>query len=686
MPRLSAIIRPGIDGMNTDQPSYMIGKNESAFAQDALAPEGIIRQRRGWVYDTGTLANGDFIVGFSRNKYILTGTTVNVYGINDSANAAVRIDDGTGTLTALRAGDGDYLPRAMYRDEVYLCSQTGSKEVIRYAGHSYVADPGRTGTLVGNTGTVTPTGTFASGVGPGMYAQLNSDSSTLTYWPYMYPKVIEGGTASLTLEESYFGTTAVVDTVVSASGYTTPCISVYEAGSADFDNSTNKIEGKGVKWSGGDWGSVTTFDGVLAIGTTTNTLFGIEAVDDADTLSCTIESAYDETDVNYKILRRCPFKDVASHKGSLWGTGVAQYPNRVYVGPPGWNPSYPPGFVPPVDYSTPMQSSNADDFLMFPFDVPTPFDGDPNVAILSTPNPLLVLKRRAVHGVYGSYPEFAQELLASGPGCIDIRSAVSAASFQAWAGEEGVFAYYDGQILDLTDGKINREWRSLTADFTSGTDLPDDYCTIGEVYGHMLVHLTTSGGTTQRTYAVDVRDPYNPIWISRWTNHNARYFFSAKVDGETEELYWVGDDDKGRVMKSKGCFDGTGSYADDDDTEPVMKYHSGLNLVGAAEIEGEGLMTDLNVHANVLDTGSAAEVGVQVLHGGGISQGDSNETKVAGTITGDGVDRADRNDFEINRTGRFQQVRLETGTTTATTSKIEVPEIVCEFIDLSMGT
>ena len=658
--------RPFTKGMVTDVSPHNIGPQNSAFAQDLLAPNDLATQRKGWVYDGSVADSATNLKGVWRAKFVLADVTrtmttdaTKIY-IHNSAGAGTKIEDWA-----------ECLPRAMYRDELLFCAQDGVTPMIRYSGAGAETSTVATADTINASAVVDATsGAWSASVGPGWFYRFENNTSM----PY-HIRVQEATTDKLTLEGiRWGGTTTFNNPVVQATALTTACVSVYNASTIDGVVGTGAVTGNGTKWSTGDWGSVQALQDVLLFETTNlwTARIVLTVVDD-DTLTAGVP---DLADVNYHILRPAPFKDVAAHKGSLWGTGVAQYPDRVYYSPPGWNPGFPPGFTEPLDPFFDEESSNPNDFLLDFIDVPSPFDGDTNVAILESPNPLLVLKRHGVYGIFGSYPTVGQSLIADGAGCIDIRSAWSFDFGQVWAGENGIFLYTDGRVIDLTEGRINREWRSLTDGFDFGVN---DYCSIGEVSGHLVVHITTDGGTAHRGYVYDLRDG---AWMSRLTNHKSRYFFSSKVPGEAERLLWVSDDEQGRVMNSAAAVNLTGIAKDGDGTSPRLQAWTGTNLGG--NIDNLTRIADLQVHANVVDAGAAGstQLAVSLVSGGGIGN-PADATKILSDVNSDSVDRIDRHHRRVGRRGRFHQVRLDVdqlGTNTSAT-KIEVAGIAATVRD-----
>lgn len=675
--KVVTLYAPFTGGMVTDQPAHQIGPQNSLFAQDGYSPNGFFRQRNAWAYDGTTADVADNLTSVYRTQFILADVTRTLTGDDDGD---LFIHESAAVGTAIFAGAVNYLPRCVYRDEVIWCAQDGTTPLLRYSGAALTSDTAVTGAdSVSGTATVNATtGTWVAGAAEGSYLPMG-DAGATNVPPFISPRVIERvSSSSLTLEGIKFSSSVVgVNNDAYGIGYTYPCVNVYDAGTGSFDNANDEFDGTGTQWSSfGVRGFLNISgygeDGLLAIRPTgTSAVHHIYNMASNTTLDLAVHNKTD-TNINYAILRRCPFTDAAAHKGSLWGTGVAQYGARVYVSPVGWNPALPPGFDVPLDPLTLQESENVNDFLLDYIDVPAEFDGDPVVAILSSPNPLLVLKRKSVYGIYGSFGGLSADMIADGIGCIDIRSAQSYDEGQFWAGENGIFWYSNGSITDLTKGKINREWRALTRDFDYGTS---DYCTLFVASGHLVVHITTGGGTTQRTYLCDLRDQ---SWQSRITNVNARYGYTSRIAGEKEKAFWVSNDRQGRVMDFAPALDGSGTADDDAGSAPRLKAHTTSAIAQSGGIDGLTRLVDLNIHANVVDAGAAAstQLEVSVVSGGGIGN-TADSTKTLDTINSDTVDRIDRHQRRVAREGRFHQVQFEVDTlgTDTNATKVEIHQI-----------
>jgi hypothetical protein len=673
--------RPFIQGMITDQPAHKLGSQNSVFAQDLVAPVGIATQRHGWEYDGTTADAASNSLSVFRNKFILADVTQT---LTSAVNGTVNIHNPSSAGTIVYStGTFGWLPRCVYKDQVIWCAQDGFTPIIRFSGVGLLVDSDNVSpTTTANQAILTTPNTWAAAVTSGAYVRLSSDQSQ-DCSPFYYPRVLERISSTvLTLEDTRTSLAGAQWATEHARGaaFTYPCVPVYQAGTGTLDSINGRVDGAGTNWVDASTVSVQDQDGFLVLPSTGSAaMYQIGAVDSTTRISFSGNVSRSDADTAYAIMRRCPFTDAAAHKGSLWGTGVAAFPNNVYVAPPGWDPAYPPGATYPFDPSVFYESENVNDFTLTPIAVPTAYEGDVNVAILSTPNPLLVLKRSAVHGIYGAFPSFSQDKIADGVGCIDKRSAISGPFGQFWAGEDDVYAYINGQVIPLMEGKISREWQSLIADFDYGTT---DYCAIGESLGHLFVSIVTGAGATNRCYVYDIR---NQAWISRFSNHQARYFFSSKVDGEPSELYWVGDSYQGRVMKSSGAVALTSDAKDDNGTSPRMQAWSPEGIDGTETLDNDARLLDLAVAHNVYDASAAGSTSVAVsVVAGGSLEANASATKTLSDIDSDTVDRVDRTRFRsVNTKGRIQQVRFDADTlgTNTAASKVEIHELTGTFRD-----
>lgn len=673
----ASIEAPFTAGLASDKEPYQLDPQESYEAEDLIASDGVARQRRGWGWHTGTGLPSGTATSVSRYSYVLADTTVTT--VTSTAGDIFTLNSGTLRGTVLRSG---YAPaglyaRAQYRDQTIFCASGASSynasrnQIFGGFAIDAAAEFANSGVWTGSLSSISLSS--SGNAYPGQYVYISPDTGTTSRNGNKLFRVLNGGsTGTFTLENVRASTVGTVGTVrVANIAATVPCISVYDTGVVSVSGTT--ATGVGVDWS--DFVTAAESLGLLMIPATTGTtgtlasLGHVTSVTSGTTMTVRAPSV---TNQRYALLSICTFKDVAVRDNCLYGTGVSRYPSRVYIGPPDWDMFFPPGAERPFDPSVYYETQNVNHFLLDYVDVPTSFDGDDNVALLETPNSVLVPKRDAVYAISGSFPNFRVDLVEKGSGCIDLRSAWNLPAGPVWAGYDGIYTF-SGRVIDLTDKKINREWRALTDGFVEGTDI----CTLGQVYDHLLVSITSEAGGVQRTYCYDIAAR---AWISKFNNHNASFYFSARVPGEDEELLWVDSADSGRVKRSREVFDGTGSATDQSWTGtayPRMVARTSQNLSG--EYTAHSRMYDLTVTANAYDTGSTAYLSVDVNSGGGRDAA-ATTTKTVGTIPSDGTDRIDRHHFRaVNKAGRLHDVKITTGSTGTNTGAIEIASIEASF-------
>lgn len=649
-------------------PRWQVPLNGTTVAVDLVASDGVARQRRGWA-EIGEKTSASTSAVW-RAQFALAGVTrtmLNEFGNQLSFHVTGDTFTEVGSLTSTS------IPRAVYRDQIVYCAQDGTTPIQLYSGGSIAADATQTVTTITGSARIT-LGAAVTGT-VGSYVVIPPTGAE--YAPIIRPRVLEvTSTTNWTLEgiKSSSGTAHGAG-LQSNVGRAYPCVPIYSASTGDLSAGGNTFTGDGTRFS---QAGVTVSDGLLVLPSGASArLYYISTVT-SDTVLGVVNNT-DLSDTNYQILRACPFKDVAVNNESLYGTGVAQYPNRVYIGPPGWNPAFPPGFAEPFDPDTLPTSDDPSEFRMFEVDVPAPYDGDHNVALLPVENGVLVLKRFAVHIIRGSYPNFAQQKVTDGGGCIDIRSAVTTKAGPFWAGYDGVFTYQGGQVINLMEGRVADEWRAYLSTVTT-----PDYIAVGEAEDHLLVSVITDvvgGAPVNRTYVFDLN---NKTWISRFSNTPAHFFWSGRdvPDNPPQCLFVTPATAKKGVYNAQPMFVTTGDERDADLTEPALSFTTGTGIT-RAPLDQEVRVVDASFTVNVQDSGAAGSTVVTpaVVHGGGLRQGTSDQTKTLTNIESDTVDRIDRVQYTVGRTGREFYITV-TANGSSTTQKVEVHQIALTVRDV----
>jgi hypothetical protein len=709
----TVIARPFAGGYKSDAPDYALNPNECAYAQDLIAPLGMARQRWGWEYEATGVAAGQ-MSGVWRASYAIPNTTSMV--ASAETGYVYRLVQGGSPTTIwnnnLSAGT-QWIPRCVYNGDLILCAQDGFTPLLRYAGSSLsIQTPpweNPTGTSYAmNAKSAVLTGGFgASGIEKSSFFSAKIPGAAN---PCLSLHVLEctgSGTRDIAVDgirnasSSASGLSGTGQVRIGPVGFAFPAVSVYSVGT--MTACTSGLYS--YTFSGPSFPSMNTTlpasDALLVVNPTAGSPHMM--VDVSSVSGTTITGgAADKTLANttYHIQRRLPFKDATVHKNSLWGCGVNEYPNRVYVGAPGWNLGLPPGAVDPFDPVNAHTLTDVSDFQIGTIDVPSPLDGDPVVAVLSTGGPLLVLKGSSVYGIFGTYPSFEQTLIANGAGCVDLRSAISSDGVAYWAGRDGIYSYAGaGQIQNLTGGKIQREWQALMRGYSPGSCV-----SAGIVSGFLIVSVTelsglATGGAkigpdtdnpSERTFIYDMRQQ---VWTGRMGNFNARGMQTARVANETNALYAVSDDHVGKIIDvtpavtGTKCTDRDGqkfAAADPIDANslgPQMNAWSSASLAQSIGIEGESRMLDLAIHTNLYDQSTpTTQLDFWTRHGDGLNESADSETSHQ-TITADTTDRVDRTKRRVNRTGRIHQVKVQQAITDTTSQKSEIPEIVISFRD-----
>ena len=721
--RQVVVARPFAGGYRSDVPSYALDSNECAYSQDLIYPNGIAQQRYGWSFD-GTSAVAAFdLLGVTRVRFPVTETTKTIVS-DDSGDIWIHNPSSGGT-ELWEGGSYKYIPRCMYNGEIIFCAQDGERPLLRYAGSSLAHvdawATGGSGTITfsaGKTEAELSSATYPAEFDRGSFFSMTFPTSAgaASEYPAVVARVLSrNSSTSLSLDSIRNATASSAalsasKTTVRALGFAFPAVAVWDSGTM-VSHAANRFS-----ISGGDIGALPVRSGTAA-GAIRDSLLVINTTpgsphfaSDISAVNTSVSPQFVDTDATpaatftntqYKILRRLPFKDATVHNNSLWGTGVKQYPNRVYVAPPLWNIGIPPGAIEPFDPTDNGQFADIDEFLITPVDVPSKEDSDPVVALLATPGPLLVLKGASVYGIYGTYPTYEQNLVSSGAGCIDLKSAISVDGIAYWAGRDGIYMYAGSQIINLTQGRIQREWQALMRGYVDGTS----YVSAAVVSGHLVVSAggldgaaTGSAKTgpdasapTQRTFIYDLNAK---LWASRLSNMDMRNMATVRVPGEVNSIFAVSDDHQGRVIDLTPAVTGTkctdraaqtlaaADPIDDAGTGPRMQAWTSSSLAAANGVDGEARFADLAVTTNLVDSAGTptAAIDVSTFHGAGLDD-QASSTVVQGTITGDSVDRVDRKKFRVNQTGRLHQVRVDMDVTPSTTTKTQIPEITASFRD-----
>lgn len=695
------LTKPFVAGLVTDVPDWECPRQGAVVLQDAVDREGVVGQRAGWKAEYAT--NCGTLRCVAHVRFSLSEASVTIeFGAKTGAELTIynlpSTQVWTSANTPFNTGEVQFLPRGVYRDELMLCHTDGRYPMLRYSGGSALNGSNGPTTCTGTAGTAllqASAGSFGTALVAGNYVRVNSSGNNP---PDIWPRILNRVSTSIIAMEGVraSGTVTAVTLPSNANyghgsvGYTYPCIPIVRTGTVSIASGTPAtVTGSGTLWNTGT-GAVfdsadIAGDALLTLGAGVNAENHRIVTVSSDTSLTVPNYGGTVSNVPYEILRRCPFRDIAVAHECLFGTGVELRPNTVFVFPPGWNPALPPGAVEPFDWglSTSGSSINPDYFRPIEIDVPGPYDGDRTVGMLSAEGIVLVIKENAVYGIYGSlYPEFSQQKIPSGDGngafYGDGPLAVAQLPSGAfWAGPSGVFAYAGGRVIDLTEGKINREWRDLMDG--SGAE-----AVLAEASDHLLVVAYPDGRANggQTTYQLNLR---TGAW-SKVSNVDISAAWSFGPDGKcyaADANTYGGTID---LASMYGVIDGSTVLAVDGNTSPttpVLIAQTGAGIHRTEDtIDDEARLVNVNVTTNVqASTGTNPTLTVEHIYGDarGLHGSTADFTKSLGTISADATNRTDRSDtFYSRRTGRRHSIKF-TSSSSSNARVVEIHEIATNF-------
>jgi hypothetical protein len=729
--RRFSIANPFSSGYVSEVPDYVVPVEKASFAQDSFAPNGVVRQRRGLSYATSVLSPTTInIYSTAKTKFARNGNT-RVVGVTQANDFYVCSTPDQGTLNSFMTTPGitgSYLPRCVYEGELIFCHTSGQVPLLRYAGavpRGFSAGSSAA-TISMPAGSFQVSTTSIGGVGTrtGEYLHFTAPdgAGNFQYQPPLCDLIVQDtSTANVYITEvmrnTNGGSTATTNSTVSQAtlGTTWPAVPVHEGFVSSISGLTVTPAGiapaTDVFTGGGSYNS--TKDAIAIGGPSTTFPHIIAGV--TVTTSTTLDTHYaiipGYAGNKYFILRRCPFRDAEVHKESLWGVGVKEFPSTVYVWPQTSNIGIPPMSVAPYAATSRAGYSNStvtgflteNDYTLFSLDVPSKYDTTPIEAILSTDGPLLVLKTDSVYGIYGAFDSTSRDTggglevnkIADWGGCLDLRSAISGENGVYWAGGDGIYTWRGGQVVDLTAGVVQREWRALMLGYQRGTSTVS--CGIAAnrylvVAAAGLDNTKTSGAmigpdTSAPSSRTLVYDIATSSWLGRMTNFSPTHMWtSAEEDGGAACLAASNNDS--RIIDCGVAYEPESALATDatNASFPSMKLWSTASLAQAEGIEGEARFCDAVIHSNLYDVSTPTTSITATVASGGSLYTDPTSSKTIGSISATTTDRVDRDKFSVNRSGRLHQIRLEVSATDSSNAKSEISEIVMSFRDSRRGT
>lgn len=701
-PKRIVIDRPFTDGYVSDLRPEQLGPRMAARLENMVFPRGVAERRRGWVYADGGSAIGSSGVhaGVAAVAFQRAGVTRRVVVLNGSGSSDVYHSTGVGLVSSPPAGGaGGYLqiPRAVYRDELILCSQDGLTPIVRYGGSAgfsrYQLEAGQLTSGERRITGMTPV--LPSGFDNGAFAWISGGYDSQAHGAIYSFRVNSStvGASEVSIERLTFAVTTAFNISYvfgfDPFGCAWPGVPVYDAGTITGPAS-NLVTGQGVKWN--DPANVNMFASANAADAITiydadgrsamNRIYSVAATQ----LGVVGPNNKYATPAPYKIMRRMPFTDVAVFRGSFFGSGVKQQSSRLYYYPPGADIGLSPKAAAAgtkYTHTTTYVSSDPDkDFEMEWVDVPSGLDADPIVALLPTDSAMFVVKRSAVYRITGTYPYFRADKAGDAAGCLDIRSAITDETGVYWAGDTGIWTVRAGVPYNLAGGPnrpgILTEWRNVMAETITGpTYASTSWIVCGVAEGHLIVSVRTATGTA-RCFVMELK---SERWCGVFTNVLPNAAWSSRIPGETDRLYVMQDVTSGsrRVSDLSPVFrPGAGGAVDGNSVAHLAVGHTGTSVFMGGELSRESRLVDVGVASRYWKP-SGSPVGtvtVKVAFGDRVDGGGAVDTvETIGTVAAGITGAVHHAEFRPGVRGRRHQLRVEQTAVDSDESGFEVHEV-----------
>jgi hypothetical protein len=528
--------------MVTDLQSWELDSTQTPNAQDAIAPKGVMALRANPAAFAAAPGAGTLITCYTADLPISSGVP----------SVQQIVADSTGIVynwfsAGWRAGNGTIgtpsLIREVYKGEAILCPMDGVSPIRRFAGIGIAATPSAaTGTVTTTAGstvvtgsgtnfaTQAPIGTFLAiaGIAGYSFKVVNVLSATSLAVDTPIPITLSTGVGWLSSPLGQIGLSTPVTTV----------------GTITITSGSASVTGTATSFSSPVLlnAALQPGDGIAPTGSF-DRLAAINTISSQTALTLTAVQGATYTNVPYVGFRQLVGREARIYSGILFVTGVDWLPNHIFYLPPGAD----------LGVQTNGIQSFATDYgdahLAQYFTVPSPQASGRIVALLTTPEGMLVLRTDDAWMVYGtptatSAPTFG--LFAKGAGCVDMRSAISCEYGQIWCGMEGIYLYTGGRIVDIaSQGGRGREWRALMKNWlvNFGTNL-NTVVACGVIDGHLLVSVQRSQSPVINQ--VWVYDLQANVWRSNFTQIAPTYFnlwrsqtLNMSAGGITDTLYFT---------------------------------------------------------------------------------------------------------------------------------------------------
>jgi len=554
-----SVAAPGVGGVVTDAPSWELSPQQMPTGTDAIFPKGVISLRGPYIQ-----ASASAVLGAPASHFLTSVAAVDLpsYGgaSGQPASPVIVAAQENGVIGMVQAATPNgsagqvglvgsatqaLLLREVYKGECLFCPQDGLTPIARFAGapaHTLAANVAAAGSVTFYQGT-----SFVLGVGTNFSTQAQVGTYiTLNQFPGQSRLVVSidqdgsGNWVYASVDGTFPITTGIPAPPTAPTplflsqpwGSLTPtrlgtiglCTPVQTLGQASITTGLGTtVSGFGTLWNSANLppgqGRPRANDYIGITGNSYPSLSAISAVSSDTTLLITAGPGNDWANRPYVIYRNAVGREARYHQGRLYITGVDWDNTGVYYMPV----NSPLGaFYNPDQPTATITSDYPNSQMLLKFDVPIKGAQGRNVALLSTPQGLLILRTDNAYLSMGDPPTNTVIEVAHGAGCIDIRSACVGNRGEGafWAGQNGIYRYVGGRVIDLTEGRRNREWRQKMSAFLV------DYA-----YGGVAAFV--SCGVVDSHLFIAVNDTLNNALCSLWVYDLMDNAFVGDFSGAT---------------------------------------------------------------------------------------------------------------------------------------------------------
>ena len=567
-------------GLLTDQDPLSYGLRGAQVLTDAVWTSGMVAKRGGFQYVTADSLLSSSLVGCmiwptvsGSYRLIVTDGSGNVgyitsYGYGSGATTSESAAGPTGN---------ELVPVAFYDDEVILAYRDSADSLdplVRWAGASTsgLSAPGGTiaflqGDVVVGTGT-----TFTTQARVGCYITATSTLSARN----MRVVAIESNTRLRVSHhasdetETFSGASWTINSTgyiglrsrVSVDRLTAP-------GQASTTAASATLTGRGTTWNSGNYRlKVGDFLSTPDAGSAYGESFGYPVTAVASNTSLTLgDVAGSSGTYDYYASRQLCGRVATVHAGRLWVGNLPWAPRRLQVLPVGYalggnnnGVDADPYNKITAEYVEVLNPNTAGEIRSLE---PTP-----------EPGPLFIGCDDACYVAFGEWPNTSITRLPNAPGLLSIRASCSSPLHGVFfLSRDGIHQYRPGGgVVDLSDGRVNRAYRSAAASATRGT--------IGVIDGYVIASV--DDGATWNTWVYEIAGKR----FCKWSSYNPVHV-SQGLDTTGTRLFFIQNSTR-RVADVKPALTDTGAAGD---IYGTFAAQSGRRVLG--EVAQPGRLTNL---------------------------------------------------------------------------------------------